>query len=1030
MPRMDRRTLVGSGALAATAAAVSRPRAALGAPLSTRVLQVTGLTVAGRINPVGIGDHRPAFSWRMEAPPGSEQTAWRVLVSSSLEKLARGQGDLWDSGRVEGTASTGIRYDGADLASGRLCHWRVCVWTPAGQQAWSAPASWEMGLLAASDWTGRWLAVEGSDERDDRSARPEWVVGTAPAVSQPRDFRLAFESGRGAASITIVADGVLSDLTIDGKPLALPPRDANAFGGAPASEIEVELAEGKHVLEARIAPVPGFFVKPTVMLAALLRVTARDGTTTRIARGWLTRLRPENDWTEAAKAETQPNFPWPPKPARFLRRRFPRKGQVVRARLHVAALGGYRFWLNGTRVGDDDLQAEPADYTRRVPVQTYDVTRLIRQDDNVLAALVGDGNFASYQAPDGRYAYLPAPRRIQAVLDITGSDGAIQRIVSDGDWRHQASHVTMSENYAGEDQDLRLWPQGWNTAAYDDSGWDRVWDAPDPRLPLSPAISEPIRIVLERAPETITKLGEGRFIVDFGQNFAGRVRLRVRGRAGAVLTVSHAEVLGRDGDLDRRNLRAARAQDRYVLSGGNHELSPQLTCQGFRYARIEGLDALDKSMITGLVLSSDLGETGTFRIDQPHVQKLWLNTLWSQRSNFMGIPTDCPQRDERLGWTGDAQVFWDTASFNMNTGAFSRSFCRAMRDAQGRNGAFPLWAPNPTGLGWGTPSATPGWADAGVMLPYVSYLHSGDATIVDENWQAMTGYLEGILATNPDGLWAKDRGADLGDWLALDAKSPMDETTPKALIGTAMLARSIGQVARMAQWTGRTGEARRWHAQLERTRRAFQQAFVGADGQVGNGSQCGFILALGLDLLPAAQRPVAGQRLAADIRRRGTLLSTGFLGTPLALDALADIGEDKLVWDLLLRRDFPSWGYMADHGATTIWERWNGDTGDIAMNSFNHYALGAVCGFLYRRVAGIAPIEPGFARFAVSPVLDDRIASAVARLETVRGRIETRWVRTGQSRVLEITVPGNSRAVVSLPTGPVEASSGFHRFTV
>ncbi|KPH68157.1 alpha-L-rhamnosidase [Novosphingobium sp. ST904] len=1024
MPNIDRRSLLVTGALAATTAAGSRP----GSALAAQAMKIVDLKTAGRLNPIGIGEHRPALSWRMEGPAGTEQKAWRVLVASSPAILASGRGDLWDSGRVEGSASTGIRYDGAELASTRQCHWKVCCWNSAEQRAWSTSATWEMGYIVASDWTGKWLAAEAMDERIDRLAAPEWVLGSSPGTDKPRAFRLPFTSGKGPAVVTIVADGALSRLAIDGRPLTLPARDPNAFGGAPAAKFELELGEGDHLLSALVAPVHGFFVKPTVMLASLVRVTTQNGDQARIASGWQTQMPTETVWSMADKAENQPNFPWPPTPARMLRRNFSSKATIARARLHVAALAGYRFWINAARVGDDELQAEPVDYSKRVPVRTYDVTHLLRKGENVVAALVGDGNFASYQAPEGRYPYLGAPRRFQAVLEIFGDDGAIQRVVSDGDWRHKTSHLTMSENYAGEDQDLRLLPDGWNAPGYDDTGWESVWEAPDPQLPLSAAISEPVRVIRELVPQSIVKLGEKRFVVDFGQNFAGRVQLRVDGKAGDVITVSHAEVLGGDGDLDRRNLRAARAQDRYILRGGNEVLAPVLTYQGFRYARTEGLDIIDKTMVTGLVLSSDIGEIGTLRVEEPRVQKLWLNALWSQRSNFMGIATDCPQRDERLGWTGDAQVFWDTASFNMNTSGFTRSFCRAMRDAQGKSGAFPLWAPNPAGLGWGTPSATPGWADAGVMLPYISYLHSGDATIVDENWQAMTSYLDGILATNPDGLWAKDRGADLGDWLALDAKSPMDETTPKALIATAMLARSIGQVAQMAKWTGRTDEAGRWQARLEQTKRAFRQAFVAEDGTVGNGSHCSFVLALSLDLLTDKQRASAGAMLAADIRRRGTLLSTGFLGTPLALDALASIGEEKLIWDLLLRRDYPSWGYMADHGATTIWERWNGDTGDIAMNSFNHYALGAVCGFLYRRVAGIAPIEPGFARFAVSPVMDDRIPSAGATLETVRGRVETRWRRTRQGRVLEIVVPSNSRATVALPNGPVDITAGSHRF--
>jgi alpha-L-rhamnosidase len=1024
MPQIDRRTFIaGSGAglgLAGTLPAVAR---------SSGGLAVLGLRVGQRDNPLGIDDARPSLSWRLEGHAGTVQSAYRIRAASSAKALASGRADLWDSGRVADDAMC-VPYDGIPLASAQTCHWQVQVWDKRGRSASSVPAAWETGLLEPADWAGDWLAVEDSTERDDRLATPLWVIGSAPSPTVPRSFRLEFESAESTAVVTLAADGAIQRLHIDGRVLELPYHDPNGFGGAPAARFEIALKAGHHVLEADVAPVPGFFVKPVVILAAQLRIAAADGAMHRIADGWTTRLGQSGDWSKAEVAPVQPNFPWPPAPARLFRHAFTPPA-AVRARLYVAALGGYRVWLNGTAVGSDELQTEPADYTRRIPYRTYDVTRLLRPGGNVVGALVGDGHFASYQAPDGRYAYQSAPRRFRLFLELVDADGTAQRFATGPEWRHAQSPLLMSEIYAGEDQDLQRWPDGWHDADFDDRRWELAWEAPEPKAPCMAALCEPVRIVRRMVPQTVRKIGD-RLIVDFGQNFAGRVELRVKGSAGQKVTVRHAEILTADGGLDRRNLRAARAEDTYVLRGEaqGEVLCPMLTYQGFRYAEIEGAPLLDQAAIAGLVLSSAIDRNGTFRIEDQHVQKLWLNTLWSQQSNFMGIPTDCPQRDERLGWTGDAQVFWDTASFNMDTAAFTRSFCRLLREAQGGNGAFPLWAPSPSGLGWGSQSATPGWADAGVMLPYTAYLHSGDRQIVDENWQAMSAYLDGILATNPNGIWEQDRGADLGDWLSLDARSPMDETTPKALIATAMLARSIRQVAEMARWTGRDAEAGVWNDRLAQVRRAFRAAFVKPDGTVGNASQCSYILALRLDLLDSTERARAGSLLAADIRRRGKLLSTGFLGTPLALDALADSGERELAWDLLLRTGFPSWGYMVEHGATTIWERWNGDTGDVQMNSFNHYALGAVCGFLYRRVAGIAPTAPGFARFDVDPVVDARVASAGATVNTVRGRIETRWERRGAATLLSLEVPVGTIANVRLPSGTQEAAPGSHRFTL
>lgn len=1025
MPQVDRRSFVIGAGILGVGAGKTLPAVAAG---STSVA-VVGLQVSGRDAPIGIGDLHPTLSWRMEGPAKARQTACRVLVASSPDMLAVGRADIWDSGVLDGSTPS-VRFGGPAPAAGRSCHWKVQVVDATGLATWSEASSWETGLLEPSDWTGDWLAVESADERDDRMAPPVWVEGPAPAPDQPRSFRLPFRSTATDAVLTIVADGTITRLSLDGATLDLPARDPNAFGGAPAARLALHMKAGEHILMIDVAPTPGFFIKPTVAVAAQLRLI-EGGTALRKTTGWETRLGAVDPWEDAARAAAQPVFPWPPSPARLLRRAFREDGSVTRARLHVSALGGYRLWLNGARVGDDELQSEPADYSRRIPCRTYDVTRYMREGDNVIGALLGDGFFASYQAPEGRYPYGPAPRRIRAVLEIEGANGKTHRIVSDGDWRHADSHLRMSEIYAGEDQDLRLWPEGWLKADFDAAGWDSVWTAASPAAPCSPALCDPVRVTRKLAPTTVRRTGDQRFIIDFGQNFAGRVRLLARGEAGQRITVRHAEVLDSNGELDRRNLRAARAEDRYILRGRpeGEELEPILTYQGFRYAQIEGLSALDAANVTGLVLSSALPETGTFRIGDARLQRFWLNTLWSQRSNFMGVPTDCPQRDERLGWTGDAQVFWGAAAFNMDVAAFTRSYCRVLRDVQGSAGAYPLWAPSPSGLGWGTNSATPGWADAGVMLPYIAFLHGGDRAIVDENWEAMTAYLDGILATNPDGIWAKNRGADLGDWLALDARFPMDETTPKALIATAMLARSTDQVARMAAWTGRRDAALRWQQQHGRIRQAFQRDFVKENGAVGNGSQCGYIMALALGLLDAPRHRLAGELLASDIRRRGTILSTGFLGTPLAMDALASVGEHDLVWDLLLRGKYPSWGYMVDHGATTIWERWNGDTGDVAMNSFNHYALGAMAGFLYRRVAGIDPLEPGFARFKVAVLPDARVGNAGASVDTVRGRIETRWVSAAGRTTLDLTVPSNTVATVALPGGDVAAGPGRHRYT-
>ena len=409
---------------------------------------------------------------------------------------------------------------------------------------------------------------------------------------------------------------------------------------------------------------------------------------------------------------------------------------------------------------------------------------------------------------------------------------------------------------------------------------------------------------------------------------------------------------------------------------------------------------------------------------QPVLQGLWHNTLWSQRSNFVGLPTDCPQRDERLGWTGDAQVFWPTAAFNMDVRGFTRRFLADLRASQRADGAYA--DTNPSAL---PAYGAHGWSDAGVVLPHTVWQHYGETALIDEHWPSMERWMAWIAEPNADGLWRQRREVDFGDWLSLDAQNVMDATTPKLLTATACWARQLGMMVQMANATGRAERAAHfcgWQAQVLQ---AFNAEFVRADGSIGNHSQTGYILPLAFGLLPESQRQAAADHLATNIRRRGTLLSTGFLGTPFSLDVLAEHGHADLAVSLLLRTAFPSWGCMVARGATTIWERWNGDTGDLAMNSFNHYALGAVTGFLYRRVAGIASASPGFGRLLCRPLMDARLGSGRARHDTLRGTVRSAWGEGEDGRCwFTLDLPPGMLATVQLPGQPArELMAGQHR---
>ena len=1000
-------------------------------------MRVCGLKTELLDEPLGIELARPRLSWRLESDrAGAGQSAYRVRVASAPEALAAGGADLWDSGKIASDACFDIAYAGAPLESRRRCWWTVEVWDKTGAQAEPAPvASWEMGLLDLDDWSAQWLAVETEEDRADRETGLRWVWSEDDGEADPRRFRLTLQVDASAeATLFVGARGRIDRLDLDGAPVAREAPNPHAFGSQGVQQLALgELTASEHTIFAEVAATPNpRDPRPfSGAFGALLKLRGADGKIHRVATAdWETSADGEA-WAASAPAAHPPRQGWPPTGAMLLRKDFAVAKQVVGARLYATALGAYEAFLNGARVGDALLAPESTDFRLRVLYRVYDVTQLVREGANVLGAHVGDGWYASFIAPGGRYAFGPAPRRFLAQLELTFADGSRQVVATGDGWRTAPSPVLASEIYDGETYDARREQPGWNAPGFDASAWAQARTDAAPPGKLVAQVSPPIRITSTMRARAVAEPRPGVFVFDFGQNFAGLVRLRVTGRVGETVRLRFAEILLANGEVDQSNLRAAKATDVYVLKGdpAGETFTPAFTYHGFRYVQVEGYPGRPTpASLDGLVIHSDLPMTGRFRIDNPTVDQIRKNAVWSQRSNFTGIPTDCPQRDERLGWLGDANVFWDAAAFNMDVYAFTQRFCGDMRDAQTPNGAFSDYAPAARRA---IDQPAPGWADAGVALPWTAWQRYGTTSIIDANWESMTRYLRYLEESNPNALWRQNRGLDFGDWLALDAKEPGDPTTPKDLVGTAWWARTSEMGAEMAAATGRADDAA-WLADLHsRIVEAFQAAYVGADGRVGNGSQTGYILALKFGLIPEALRAAAAKHLTDEIEGRGGALSTGFLGTPFSLDVLADIGRADLVYDLLLRTEFPSWGYMIAKGATTIWERWNGDTGDVAMNSFNHYAFGAVGGFLFRRVAGIEPAAPGFREIRVAPVLDPRVRRAGADYESVLGRISTDWTWTpGKAFELRLTVPANATARVTLPFGEEPQAFGAGQYAL
>ncbi|WP_447910203.1 family 78 glycoside hydrolase catalytic domain [Brevundimonas bullata] len=1030
MSAVSRRGLLGGAGLAGLAAAAPAASARV---LQAPPLEILDLKAASAVAPIGLEDQAVRLSWRLQSPDRDvKQTRYEIQAASTRDLLENGTPDLWHAGEVLTDQSMDVSWLGSPLKSRQVVWWRVLIRDNKGRRATSASSRFEMGLLEPADWRAKWIAAETEMARADRQAGLLWMRGDRPTDKSDRYFRLAFNLPS-AADVTLFSIANFdAEIWLDGRTLERPHHPSISFGVAPIAETRHRLSAGRHVVAFRVKD-PAGFNEPKfkeIAAAAMVRADLGGGRVVRItSRGMKTALHAPRGWEQPgfsdarwATAEVSKNQPqaWPGYGAFLLRKDFAVARPIAHARLYATALGVYEAQINGRRVGDALLSPESTDFRKTALYQVHDVTDLLKSGDNAIGAMVGDGWYGSYHAPAGRYAFGDAPLRFFAQLEITYADGSRETVVTDDSWRLTEAPVTKGEIYYGEDYDARLERAGWAAPGFDAAGWRAVDIAPTPPCVLKAQVSPPLRRIETLKAKSITRVG-AHYVLDYGQNFSGWSRLKVKGRAGQAVTLKFAEVLQADGHVDQSNLRAARAALVYTLKGdpAGETYEPRFTYFGFRYVEVEGFEeamgrAPTADDIEGIAVSSNLTETGHLRIANPVIHGLWRNTLWSQRSNFFGVPTDCPQRDERLGWTGDANVFWDAAAFNMDVAAFTERFTGDVRDAQGPRGEFPDYAPagwQDLGLG-----ASPGWADGGVILPWTAWQRYGDTAVVDQNWAAMTRYQGFILEHNPDLIWRHQRGYDFGDWVALDAVNPGDETTPKALIATAMWKHSVDAMAEMALGSARRPEAVRYRDLADRITAAFQREFIRPDGSMGNGSQAGYILALRFGLVPEALRAASASHLVADIRRRGTLLSTGFLGTPYSLDALADNDQDSLVYDLLLRTDFPSWGYMIRKDATTIWERWNGDVGDVAMNSFNHYALGAVTGFVFRRIAGIEPIKAGFLTFRFDPVLDARVPRGGGDYDSILGRITTDWeLKPDGGFDLHLVVPTNSRAEVRLP---------------
>lgn len=917
--------------------------------------------------PLTVDAAAPRFSWKIRSNERNwMQSAYRIWVASSPEALKK-RADVWDSGEVASSQSLNIRYGGRPLTSNTRYYWCVRVWDRRRVPLAVVPVSfWQTGLLKPADWTAQWISA--GTPRDTKAdgivLPPSPYLRKVFTLNKPVKRATVFATARGVYDLHLNGAKVSDELLAPGW------TDYRVRTQYQAYDVTSRLKPGANAIGAVLGD--GWFggyvgwgqrrghYGEDVALLLQLQVDYADGTRQVVGT--------DTSWQGST-------------------------GPIEYSDL----LMGERYDARKANSGWDTAGYDATTWRSAQPAPVpspglLDVTTQVRAEakDGVLAIVAGN-----QIAGDPAFG---SPKQLKVEYTLDGVERS--QTVDEG--------ITLRIPAAGETPG----PLVIRSAVYGAS------NRPMKPSSLVGSHGPSIRVTQEIKPIKITQPQPGNYVVDLGQNMVGVARLKVQGPAGTEVKLRFGEMLNPDGTGYTANLRKARATDTYVLSGqGVETWQPRFTFHGFRYVEVTGFPGTPGlDAITGCVIGSDTPRTGTFRTSNPLVNQLQDNIDWGQRGNFLSVPTDCPQRDERLGWMGDAQVFVRTATYNRDVASFFTKWLQDVEDAQGPDGAFSDVSPRKVDDANGAPA----WGDAGVIVPWTVYHAYGDTEVINRHWDAMERWMGYIGEANPDGLWKQRRANDFGDWLSIRAD------TPKEVLATAYYAYDASLMADMARATGRQEAAAKYDALFEFIKKAFNAAYVTPDGRIQGDTQTCYLLGLRFKLLPEELRPLAAKHLADDIAAKNNHLSTGFVGVGYLCPVLSDTGNNDLAYKLLLNDTFPSWGYSIRRGATTIWERWDGWTEEkgfqsVGMNSFNHYSLGSVGEWLYRYVAGIDtdPRYPGFERIIIRPYPGPGLDFAQCSYESVRGQIVSNWKRENGELTLEVTVPANTLATVYVPAADV-----------
>ena len=1035
-------------------------------------LKISNLRTEYLVNPVGIDVTQPRLSWELiSAKRAQSQSAYQILISTDSLSLAKDVANVWDSKKVESDRTSQVRYTGGKLVSKTNYFWKVRVWD-AGKNvsSWSAIASWSMGMLNKADWQAHWIGAPEENVPDSakyniwhsfqsgfsatQNAGNQWVdvdLGLQQEIRQlklypvdyklhangylfPKRFKILVSATADFKKSMVIADESAQDY--DQKGLGPYSKPITPTTGRYIRVIVNKLRktdEGKYAyalaeLEALTANEENTALKKPVVASIPYTTypafSAENWTPAKLTDGAYT-------GSSANRKPFKSSIPASP----LLRKTFTVTKKVKRATLYASALGMYEMTINGKKAGNQVLAPEWTDYHERVQYQTYDVTKSLKKGVNVIGAVLADGWYAGglFSHPDrGSYGF---DRRLIGQLELLFDDGTRTHIVTDASWKLlENGPVQTASLFDGENFNAKLVPAKWMEPDFDDSTWKPAIVDKTIAKTLNAQLNEPIRVIQEITPVKVVRVKDGTYIFDLGQNIAGWVNLKLPYNPAQNITFRHGEVLDETGQLYVSNLRAAKQIDVYTPGlEKNINYEPRFTYHGFRYVEISGLTQEPKlTNVTGKVVASAAPLAGAFESSSSDLNKLWTNILWTQRGNMHSVPTDCPQRDERAGWMGDAQVFAQTSIFNLDMSAFFTKWTRDIADCQRADGRYPDYAPQVDK--WNRYCNAPGWSDAGVLVPWRMYENYGDTAILARQYASMKLYIQHILKTNPDLLWKNERGNMYGDWL--NGNTIIADDYPKEggkvdndIYSTAFFGQSTRVVSRVAKLLGHQRDYVFYDSLANAIKARFVREYVAEDGTIAGNTQAAYALALEFDLVPEKLQKQAAAHMVQAIKVYDYRISTGIQSTIRLMNQLSEYGYADVAYKLLESRRFPSWIYSIDQGATTIWERWDGYVKNrgfqnVGMNSFNHYAIGAVGEWMYRSILGINADSAGYKHFTIKPRLGGSLTWAKGSYNSIAGKIAVDWKVDKGTFQLAVQIPANTTATVFLPTGKSTSENG------